>query len=245
MTFTAADAVAFDDLPRDYTVMYQAEDRSNRIDNLRKKYQTRYYRLEARYPKAFLNMLKGKYAIIDRKENTIKIVNEGDPDLKFAKQEGSGQVIWDLNRIFSNGTYDQIQGHNIVDYQKRLFELVLDGLESEEDLELVGGKDRLKGKIPFLFEEGGIKKDTSKAMLAGKMKKGGIDLSLTKKYLLTSNNGGEIKFHLNPAMLAKLQNSLGFVPVIINIQPLKSLKEFLGLNQEPDNKFNQTALAKA
>ena len=41
-----------------------------------------------------------------------------------------------------------------------------------------------------------------------------------------------IKFHLDPAQLQQLQNALGFVPVIINIQPLKSLPDFLGLKQE-------------
>ena len=40
-----------------------------------------------------------------------------------------------------------------------------------------------------------------------------------------------IKFHLSPAMLEQLRNAPGFVPVIINIQPLRSLREFLGLNQ--------------
>jgi hypothetical protein len=36
---------------------------------------------------------------------------------------------------------------------------------------------------------------------------------------------------MDPAMLEQLRNAPGFVPVIINIQPLKSLPEFLGLNQ--------------
>jgi len=44
-----------------------------------------------------------------------------------------------------------------------------------------------------------------------------------------------IKFHLTPAMLAQLQNAPGFVPGIINIQPLKSLSEFLGLEKTVGN----------
>jgi hypothetical protein len=40
----------------------------------------------------------------------------------------------------------------------------------------------------------------------------------------------EIKFHLDPAMLRQLQNAPGFVPVIINIQPLNDLKSFLVAN---------------
>ena len=59
---------------------------------------------------------------------------------------------------------------------------------------------------------------------------GGIDLSPARMNLKTQNAGGEIKFHLDPAMLRQLQNAPGFVPVIINIKPLKSLNEFLGLD---------------
>ena len=58
---------------------------------------------------------------------------------------------------------------------------------------------------------------------------GGIDLSPDKMNLKVQNNENEIKFHLDPAMLKQLQNAPGFVPMIINIQPLKSLQIFLGL----------------
>jgi hypothetical protein len=60
---------------------------------------------------------------------------------------------------------------------------------------------------------------------------GGIDLTPANMNLQTQNNGGGIKFHLEPAQLAQLQNAPGFVPVIINIQPMANLREFLGLNQ--------------
>ncbi len=80
------------------------------------------------------------------------------------------------------------------------------------------------------------------------LEKGGIDLTPANMNLQTKmdsrfrgndregggndsreggNDNGGIKFHLDPAMLAQLQNAPGFVPVIINIQPLKSLREFL------------------
>ena len=48
--------------------------------------------------------------------------------------------------------------------------------------------------------------------------------------LRTQNAGEGIKFHLDPAMLQQLKNAPGFVPVIINIQPMTNLREFLGLN---------------
>ena len=63
------------------------------------------------------------------------------------------------------------------------------------------------------------------------IKKGGIDLTPANNVLQTQNAGEAIKFHLNPAQLAQLQNAPGFVPVIINIQPLKNISKFLGVAQ--------------
>ena len=62
--------------------------------------------------------------------------------------------------------------------------------------------------------------------------KGGIDLTQANMHLQTQNAGKSIKFHIDLAMLEQLRNSPGFAPVIINIQPLKSLSEFLGINQK-------------
>ncbi len=75
---------------------------------------------------------------------------------------------------------------------------------------------------------------TSKARLNNT---GGIDFNADKvsRVMTVQNGGGEIKFHIDPAMLAQLQNAPGFVPVIISIQPLKSLPEFLGMTKNsPD-----------
>jgi len=57
--------------------------------------------------------------------------------------------------------------------------------------------------------------------------KGGIDLTPARMNLVTHNLLGSIKFHLDPVMLQQLQNAKGFVPVIVRIEPLKSLPEFL------------------
>ncbi|MDO8674710.1 MAG: hypothetical protein Q7K71_01150, partial [Candidatus Omnitrophota bacterium] len=61
------------------------------------------------------------------------------------------------------------------------------------------------------------------------MKKGGIDLTPANLYLQTRSSGGQIKFYIDPAMLQQLQNAPGFVPVIINIQPMNDLRLFLGI----------------
>ena len=46
---------------------------------------------------------------------------------------------------------------------------------------------------------------------------------------LRGNDKEGIKFHIDPAMLKQLQNAPGFMPVIINIQPMDDLRLFLGL----------------
>jgi len=60
--------------------------------------------------------------------------------------------------------------------------------------------------------------------------KGGIDLTPANYVLQSKNSGESIKFHLTPHSLSNA-NATGFVPVIINIQPLINLSQFLGLNQ--------------
>jgi hypothetical protein len=71
----------------------------------------------------------------------------------------------------------------------------------------------------------------AKRAIQSKMVNGGIDLTAAGMNLQTRNSGEGIKFLLNPALLKQLQNAPGFVPVIINIQPLKSVSDFLGVSQ--------------
>ncbi|MBI4309758.1 MAG: hypothetical protein HY591_05455 [Candidatus Omnitrophica bacterium] len=61
--------------------------------------------------------------------------------------------------------------------------------------------------------------------------KGGIDFNSDKMNLSVQDNGhGEIKFHIDRAMLQQLQNAPGFIPQVIDVQPLKSLPAFLGFS---------------
>jgi hypothetical protein len=73
-----------------------------------------------------------------------------------------------------------------------------------------------------------------RAMKAQKQSKGpgGIDFTGDKALQVNNDGGQGIKFHLNPAMLQQLQNAPGFVPVIINIQPMTDLRTFLGLTAD-------------
>ncbi|MDE2027896.1 MAG: hypothetical protein KGJ11_05075, partial [Candidatus Omnitrophica bacterium] len=58
---------------------------------------------------------------------------------------------------------------------------------------------------------------------------GGIDLTAGQMNLHMNNSGQAIKFHLDPAQLARLGNAPGFMPVIIHVQPMVDLRKFLGV----------------
>jgi hypothetical protein len=64
------------------------------------------------------------------------------------------------------------------------------------------------------------------------MEKGGIDLNATDKALEVGNSGEAMKFNVDPATFMEYQNAPGFVPVILNIEPLESLPVFLGAREE-------------
>jgi len=110
------------------------------------------------------------------------------------------------------------------------------------------GSDHVKGLKQLLVMQGYdiqtqeflAKEDNAMAVLIinnsrQHLENGGIDLTPANMNLQIRNSNGEIKFHLDPAMLKQLQNAPGFVPVIINIQPLKSLPEFLGIKETVGN----------
>ena len=61
---------------------------------------------------------------------------------------------------------------------------------------------------------------------------GGIDLTPAHMNLQTQNNGVGIKFQPDAAMLQQFRNTPGFTVRNIIIQPLKSLPEFLEMNQD-------------
>ena len=71
----------------------------------------------------------------------------------------------------------------------------------------------------------------SKGHDGAKTRTGGIDLTQINDLVKTQHNGSEIKFHMDPAMLKKLQNASGFVPVIISIEPMRNLRQFLGVQE--------------
>jgi len=67
------------------------------------------------------------------------------------------------------------------------------------------------------------------AEISNSNQKGGIDFNPDKLELKIQNNGTQIVFHIDPATLQRMQNASGVLPVIIGIQSLKSLTEFMGV----------------
>ena len=89
-----------------------------------------------------------------------------------------------------------------------------------------------------LFGSSLVKEKNQLTKAVEKNKTGGIDFTPANMNLQTQTNGdGDIKFKLDPAMLQQLQNAPGFVPVIINIQPMTDLKGFLGIKETGSNSF--------
>jgi hypothetical protein len=88
-------------------------------------------------------------------------------------------------------------------------------------------KELNKPEVTFINQ-----KTEASLQLSGERSTGGIDLTPANMNLQTQNAGaGEgIKFHLDPALMKQLQNAAGFVPVIINIQPMQDLRRFLGVD---------------
>ncbi len=66
---------------------------------------------------------------------------------------------------------------------------------------------------------------------------GGIDLTPANMHLQTKvggddnamigQNGIGIKFHIDPTMLARLQSATGFVPVVVDMEPMADVRRFL------------------
>ncbi len=88
---------------------------------------------------------------------------------------------------------------------------------------------RFKGHHKLKIERYGKTKPQKKVVDKAITAKGGIDFNADKvdNAFAVRNSGGGIQFHIDPAMLKQLENAQGFMPVIINIQPMTNLREFL------------------
>ena len=99
----------------------------------------------------------------------------------------------------------------------REYPVILTGEEIEQSI-TAGLGDRADEFIRYLKtkEPGSYLTHKIRGSVHVVVDNGGIDLNpANNKYCRLRNNGGEIKFHMDPAMLKQLQNAPGFVPVII------------------------------
>ncbi len=153
-------------------------------------------------------------------------------NLQTADRNG---LLYVVSRILSDRFKLNIRVSPVNTYQTGVedrFEVTKDGksLTDEE-------KNEIKRVFEVYLEKEVITQDDLVRVANGgdvaqfsedKASTGGIDLSLTNKNLQTQNAGEGIKFHIDQAMLQKLQNAPGFRPFIIDIQTV-NLRNFLGV----------------
>ncbi|MBF0490315.1 MAG: hypothetical protein HQL15_06795 [Candidatus Omnitrophica bacterium] len=158
------------------------------------------------------------------------------------------RFLYALKRLTVNKQYfndvlskhwDLLGGEDAVRQLDRLHGKVASGLlKGLSDLRNQYLKDNIKKEaldhLVVVLEEAiySHQLDADRAMKGADLNKtsgsgpGGIDLT-SDKALQIQNKEGAIQFYMDPAMLAKLKNTTGFVPVIINIQPMTDLRIFL------------------
>ena len=61
---------------------------------------------------------------------------------------------------------------------------------------------------------------------------GGIDLTAGRMNIETKGSGPGVQFNISPAQFQQWQDSPGVTPVIINIEPMTDLSQFLGIAQK-------------
>ncbi|MBF0489767.1 MAG: 50S ribosomal protein L11 methyltransferase [Candidatus Omnitrophica bacterium] len=83
-----------------------------------------------------------------------------------------------------------------------------------------------------ILDNAQLVQSVKKGQEMGSQGPGGIDLTSDQALQVKNDGNGELEFHLDSAQLAQLQNAPGFVPVIINIEPLIDLEDFLGISSQ-------------
>jgi len=147
-------------------------------------------------------------------------------------------AIFDVDGVISD-THTQhfdswkLAMDGFLDYYGNITKQRYDPFVQEDNAKYFSGKTTTSVMINFLASRGIVlrSQNVSKAMISRSQlyrREGGINFNSDKMNLQVQNNGGDIQFHLDSAMLQQLQNAPGFVPVIINIHPMTDLKTFLG-----------------
>jgi hypothetical protein len=153
-----------------------------------------------------------------------QVINQINADNKIASQLFNAQRWQEAAKVYQRvvvyANDQESKFYQISGFKNNLLELLREAIRNR-NAALTNGRNisAFKRNVPIVAD---------RAMLNDV---GGIDLTLNKLNLEIQKNSGDIHFKFNPAMLARLQNVPGFVPVIINVQPLKDLPAFLGINE--------------
>mgnify|MGYP001766801363 CR=1 FL=1 len=118
-------------------------------------------------------------------------------------------------------------------------QLILDGFRSSDEyLKLLSRLKQSQKEFEERWQNGveGVVQTTNSADVTPKdgadtSLTGGIDLDPSRIHMATKSSGAEINFSFDSAMFQRLQNASGVTPVIIDIRPLGSLQQFMGVRQ--------------
>ncbi|MDE2010028.1 MAG: HAD hydrolase-like protein [Candidatus Omnitrophica bacterium] len=137
-------------------------------------------------------------------------------------------VIFDMDGIISN-TQDQHYDSwkEALDSYLRYRHVYGRDFTMDDNYRFFAGQSGPHVVVNFLKSRG-IELQANQAMAhAPVSENGGIDLTAQNTPLEIQNSGAWIKFHIDPAMFRQLQDSPGFVPVIISIRQTADLHGFL------------------
>jgi hypothetical protein len=113
---------------------------------------------------------------------------------------------------------------------------------AQQDLAPFNKMEKLGKLNVFILEKGEIKPINKEKLPAiekdsAMLTKGGIDFEMDEMDLDIRSNGEDLKFNMPKDQMEQLRNAAGFLPVIINIQPLENLPMFLGILEQPNQKM--------
>ncbi len=171
-------------------------------------------------------------------EFLVKLYGTHHKDMHFAQMELATAVLRNIIQAKNQGKYtlrvSMPQFENIIIDQVKLRRDVRENISYTQlkAIEKEITSSLLDRAMTIVEPKSGFNSISSE-------QKGGIDLTPANMNLQTQNGGKAIKFHLDPAQLQQLQNAPGFVPVIINIQPMTNFRIFLGLDTDNQSAIQQ------
>ena len=176
--------------------------------------------------------------VVEKISKTLKESGE----IEFWIQDGSKISINDSSTDFWKGMLGLTDAEQAKFLSTRNMKVLFDitneskvrvRVSVEEDISnSIPAQTLLDKTVDFAMNSASQKSSGNPAMVG---EKGGIDFNSAKMNLDIMNGGHGIEYNFDPAMIQQLQNSPGFTPEVIDIQPMTtSVPMFLGLNDGAD-----------